>query len=762
MLDTNAFIQSLRLDFKVEAQEHLQVISEQLFNFKEEDANDLKHQISERIFREVHSLKGAARAVNFTGIEQVCMSLENIYHKVKQKQMDLNEEIVDVSFQVVNHIQVILDKILPNVDVDENIPISNLLDRLSGINKPKSLSSGIFPSLLNDNVSEVEGKPSEASKNKNEISEASLPLLEKPLAASVQNEQGAATNVPESVRVTMSKLYDIMDQTQELITFRSVLNYHQRMLEEGIGQLQAARNSCSDITRKNNHSDQKINALMHDLQNIETRLGALSKSMFELHSNTNRSYERLDYELKQLLLFPFSTLKPVLQNTVRELCKSTGKKVDIQIDNADILIDRRILEEIKDPLNHLIRNAIDHGIETSEERIKAQKKEAGSLSICLKNTADRKINIILSDDGRGIDPEKVAASALKSGLVSREKLDQMSSHEKQMLIFSSGLSTAQKITNISGRGLGMAIVTEKIELLHGEILLSSKPGQGTTWQITIPQTLVNFRGILVQVAQRAFMIPTNTVAAAIRVKQAEISTIESRPFVKYKGTMIPLFWLEVLFNLSTSHHSAKYQQLNALIIQSAAQTMAVVVDEINGEHEGIVKPLGNILKHIEMIAGITLLGNGLTVPVIQVAELMKHAMKGDNHHHNTTEIQSTKPLRILLADDSITVRNLLRNILEASDIEVQTAIDGQDAYEKLMLGSYDAVVSDVEMPRLNGFELTAKIRREEKFQHLPVILVTALETEEDKNRGMKSGANAYIAKGSFEKNQLIETIHQFV
>ena len=310
----------------------------------------------------------------------------------------------------------------------------------------------------------------------------------------------------------------------------------------------------------------------------------------------------------------------------------------------------------------------------------------------------------------------------------------------------------------------MAIVAENVSDLGGTIQIKSIPSEGTTFTITLPQTVTTFRGILVTASHKSYLIPTSTIHRAITITPADIRTIESKNTVMVNGEAIGVVSLGEVLEPGKVIPDKRSSTLQALILHDSHKKIAFIVDEIHGEHEGIVKNLGPQLVHVKNIAGANIMGDGKIVPVIHVHELMQTVQgKGESLLFKTElreEDETAGVTRILLAEDSITVRNMLRNYLESAGYDVTTTVNGQEAYQKLGQNQFDVVVSDVEMPIMNGFELTTMIRQHPEYSELPVILVTALETREDRKRGLEAGASAYIVKSSFEKGNLIETIRR--
>ncbi|MDP3442692.1 MAG: chemotaxis protein CheW, partial [Ignavibacteria bacterium] len=351
------------------------------------------------------------------------------------------------------------------------------------------------------------------------------------------------------------------------------------------------------------------------------------------------------------------------------------------------------------------------------------KPEKGKLQIQIRQNLSQKIELLISDDGAGINKERLIKSAIKNGTTTAEELKKMSDNEIHMLIFASGISTKSFVTDISGRGLGMAIVAENVAKINGTIEIETKQGHGTTFTITLPQTMAAFRGIVVKSYEQLFVIPTSVVVRAIRIKPIDVKTVESKRVIQLNNETLSLVNLGDVLGLSQRRTERNRNSiLKALVLQLSQKKIVFIIDELLGEHEGVVKNLSPQLKHVKNIAGATLLGNGKIVPILQIHELMESAAKTNITNNfvmetmTMTDKNDTGIQYILIAEDSITVRNMLRSFVETAGYKVKTAVDGSEAFDILQKEHFDLVVSDVEMPKMNGFELTARIKADRNLE----------------------------------------------
>jgi len=795
--DQENFLRELLIDFKIEAVEHRQAIINGLLMLEKNPASPDTKATIESVFREIHSLKGAARAVNQLDIERLCMSIESIFHEIKKGSLVLSASSFDVFYKALDALEGMLNDIDSKYKKIKSTDVTSLIKSLEVIaNSTKKITKVSFlsnPQLEKQSLHNTDlggqspVKPIETLAVNQNIPESVSPGIElfdtennTVLAENnnlVSTSEKSADN--ETVRISTAKLYSLLQQAEEMVTVKSTMAYFVTEMQKTAAKYAEwnRKNGFDFISGNIDHTgdwEENTRDFLHKDKEFrkkhEEDILNLGSKLSQFQRVTSRMIDDLLLDIKNTLLFPFSSLLVIVPKIVRDLSKEYNKKIDLQIEGGDIEIDRRILEEIKDPLIHLIRNCVDHGIELPQLRSKSGKNPQGVLKIIIKQDLDHNIAIQISDDGAGIQKQKVINSAIKAGFLKAENVHNMSDKEILMLIFNSGVSTSSYITEISGRGIGMAIVTEKVIKLGGTIDLETAPGAGTTFLITLPQTLANFNGILVKASEQLFVIPTSAVVKATRINQQDIKSVESKKTILFNSETIALVNLSDVLNIPTRHTKKKKDvYIQVLVVSIAQKKIAIAVDEVIGNHEGIVKDLGPQLVHVANISGATLLGDGRIVPILHMLELIESASRAS---HTSDFVVSSSPVEgekeevkqkyILVAEDSITIRSMLRNFLEMAGFSVKTAVDGQEAYGFLQNESFDLVVSDIEMPHMNGFELTTKIREDKTLSDMPVVLVTALESADDRQRGMDLGANAYIVKSSFEQSNLVETIRRLI
>ncbi len=708
------FYNGLLNDFKSESAEHYETIVQGLFKLIPEEKGAI-NKVIETIYRSTHSLKGAARAVNLTNIEKVCSALESVFGKIKNKEIELTSALLENLHDFTN----LLGELLQDLNNSKKSIFSSKITR--AIKNLKYVAQ-----LTNSSHLQKNSEPLQKVYIDNRGDNSSSKEVQKLYTDSA------------SVRISTEHLNNIITQTESFIAIKNNFEHYRKELE----------------SIYNAHCEPQIYNLLKDLT--------------EFQSTVTRMTDDLSSNIRNTLLSNFDSLLKVLPKMVRDLSGEYSKEIIFKTEGAFVEIDRRILEELKDPLIHLLRNSIDHGIESPQERMKKGKNREGTISIRVEKLLEQTVSIIIEDDGAGIDKKKIIESALKRGVITQEKSNIINDQEIYELIFHSGVSSTKFVTDISGRGLGMSIVADKITNLGGTIDTETKEDWGTKFTISLPQTINTFRGILVKCGNQDLIIPSQYVKSTRRANSSELSTIGNKTIIKDSlGNSIVLVKLSSVIGIKDQKRELDLKDLFYLVYLSYKNnTIAYIVDSITQEYEGILKNLGPQLNYAKNILGVTIIKNEVVVPVLNVKEVISNTVldKDQLFKKSNFEIDSgeKKESKVLIVEDSITTRSMLRNMVENAGYQVTTANDGHDALSKIDTDYFDIVVTDIEMPNLNGFELTHKIKSTPSLKEIPVILVTALESSSDMKKGMDSGADAYIVKSNFEKSNLIETIKRLL
>lgn len=739
-------LKRLLATFRVEADEHLQAMSAGLLALEKDLAGPAAAGIVETVFREAHSLKGAARAVNLLGIESLCQALESVFASLKKGKIAATVPLLDLLHQALDGLRTLL-----NGHPDAASPLPPVVAALE--RELDQVASGTAP---DPDVSPV--------------------IAGEPHATAFTSGAASAT-----VRVSTAKLDVVVRQVEELLSPRLAARQRALELRETAAMVAAWKRSRMQVLPLLRQIERA--AAREDIVNgrkdilkvldymegehlfivtMEERLARLNKAAARDHRALAGMTDSLLSDVKEMQLLPFASLIEVLPHLARELAREQGKEVDLLVHGGEIEMDRRTLEELKDPLVHLLRNAIDHGIEPPAARAAAGKQPKGTVRLEVTQRDGGKVEVLVADDGAGIDGEKVRMAAIKQGLSPASDdalLDELS------LVFHSGVSTSPIVTDVSGRGLGLAIVREKVERLGGSISIESHAGTGTRFRIALPLSLAVFRGVLVRVGERDFIVPSVGVERVTRIAHQDIRTVENRETVVLDGVVVSLVDLCAVLEMPPPGPSQAASHASVIVLHHGAARIAFRVDDILGEQEILVKTLGPQLARVRNVAGASMLGTGQVVPVLNVSDLCKSAVRPVSLARAPLAVEpplSGVRRSILVAEDSITSRSLLKGILESAGYAVTTAVDGMDAYTTLKTGAFDLLVSDVEMPRLDGFDLTARVRADKQLAELPVVLVTALESREHRERGIDAGANAYLVKSSFDQSNLLEIIQRLI
>ena len=563
----------------------------------------------------------------------------------------------------------------------------------------------------------------------------------------------ATTSEMNTVRISANKLDTLFVQAEEMLTVKLSLTEKIEDFNELRNDINLARKEWEKIVllkKKENlklglRSKENKKSITEKLSETtgqeelftlgEHQLKALKEKVSHLANNFEIDLHNFSVKLdnfledtKKIFMWPFSTLLNIFPKIVRDISRKLNKEVNLTIEGAEIEIDKRILEELKDVIMHLLRNAIDHGIELPEERKRFHKPSEGHLSIIVQQLSGNEIIIEIKDDGAGIDLGLVKKAAIKKGIINQEIEKNLSNEQAIELIFQSGISTSPIISDLSGRGLGMAIIREKIEKVSGNISIDTKPGQGTTITIRLPLSIATFKGTLVKISDQYFIIPTSNLERIIRIKKDKINKVENRESINYQGKNLSLVWLCDLLGLSKINKNDDEYLVIAIVVNSNKR-IAFILDEFFNEHEIIVKNFTKPLLKVPNISAATILGTGKPIPILNTSDLLHAAQISTlNPVMNSSQNIGKDIKHILLVEDSITTRNLLKNILEMAGFQVTTAVDGMEAWNLVKINQYSIIVSDVDMPNMNGFELTEKIKKDAVHSTLPIILVTARES----------------------------------
>lgn len=715
--------------FRQEAGDHLQTLIAGLLQFEEQSGDQAA--VLDAVFRAAHSLKGAASVVGLAAVTALCQAMESYFAAVRKDQGQVDARAIEVLHIAANHLGRLLSQ--PNDLVTDD-------------------------SVLHEIIGSIE-------QCQRAIQPAAAPSVP-PRTPEPAGEE------PASVRVSAAKVSTILWQAEQLVGAKLTgawlsdeLGRVQRMLTQArLRQLRQSRALPPPVAAgaARQEGDDEAAAILL-FSEVEPLLASLSRVAANHQRQWARSIDELVEEVKSLSLSPVQTLLGAFPKVVRDLAHEMGKQARLQVEGGDLELDRRILDQLRDPLLHLLRNAVAHGLERPQQR--GGKNPVGLIRIAVRPVEGQRVEFVIRDDGAGIDVGRVGRVAVASGYLTADKLEAMSEQARLELVFLPGMSTREQADRVSGRGLGLSIVQEKVQALGGTFSVASTPGEGTTFRLYLPMRVATLRGVQVEVGQHLLIIPENDIDRVGRLPAESVRQVGGRRVVDHAGRALPLLRLAELMRMDAVAPDAQKRFLPVVYVGTPEPMLILQVDAVQGEQEFLLKSLHPPLCGIRWYSGMTVNGQGRVIPILQTAELvraMAAALAPGAQGAPSGEAAGPRAFSILLAEDSITSRIFLKNLLEAMGHTVVSVGDGDEAWNELRRGSFDLLLTDVEMPVLDGYMLTEKVRAEPRLAELPVILVTALDSPQHRQRGLAAGADAYLVKNQFDHEQLLDTITRLV
>ncbi|WP_439623081.1 hybrid sensor histidine kinase/response regulator [Gemmata sp.] len=460
---------------------------------------------------------------------------------------------------------------------------------------------------------------------------------------------------------------------------------------------------------------------------------------------------------------PFGDGVHGLPRMVRDMSRTLGKEAKLVVEGEKTEVDRDILEKLESPLSHLIRNAVDHGVEPTEARVAAGKPAAGTIRLEARHRAGM-LQVTVSDDGGGVNLDKLRKKIVDRGLSAAEVVRQMQEPELLEFLFLPGFSTAAAVTEFSGRGVGLDVVQDTIRRVGGSVRVTSQPGRGTTFHLQLPLTLSVIRAVVVNAAGEPYAFPHNRIDRLLRVPRAAVKSLEHRQFVTVDGQNVGLVVATQLLDLPATPSPG--EELAVVLLSDATGTYGLVVDSFRGEQDLVVRTLDPRLGKVPNLSAAAILDDGSPVLIVDVEDLLRsmdqYIQTGALSRCDTRPLGRTQKKRVLIVDDSITVREVERQLLVNKGYEVVVAVDGMDGWNKVRADQFDLMVSDIDMPRMSGLQLVTALRSDAKLRDLPVVIVSYKEREEDRARGLEVGANCYLTKSSFHDNRFIEAVEDLI
>lgn len=695
-----AFEQLLQI-FREEAKEHLAALERGFLDLEAARPFEERASFVNELFRRAHSLKGAARAAGLTALQQAGHTLEQTLEGIREHPDQVGKKSVDLA-----------------------------LAQLDAVRK-------LFEEWQRTSTSQ----------------EGSVPPL---AAAPVASEEGF------TVRVPAERLDRMLSTAGEIrVSHRSVNDLagrldglRKRLSESAEASRKLKRNALQAEERSKEVLDSKVDVLRRDLERSLAILDGVHGELSKKRAKDDLLLASLEGDIRQARLLPLTMLTESLRRAVRDLSQSLGKPIRYDADVGDILLDKAVIEALKDPLLHLIRNAADHGIEDPQDRRLAGKAAEGTISIRASRRGDR-VRITVTDDGGGVRFDRVRERLQRVEGMIESDIAALTEADLARYLFKPGFTTLTEAASLSGRGVGLDVVYETVSRLQGNVVLESTSTKGTTFALTVPISIAVIRILTAVSGGQYFGIPTASILGTGRVKEEMLRELEGELVLPLGGEPVRFINLDTIIGFSRIPGIRSWHYVLLIVDE---RRVAVAADDLLDESEVILKPLGFPLEHLDGVAGATLRPDGSVQIVLDLPVLARPSQRSKQSRVSTVPVKEAVG-RILAVDDSPTTRSFLRSILVAAGYSVQTAINGLEALEKLRSGTVDLVVSDVEMPGMDGLDLTRRIKQ---LFSLPVILVTALESDKDRRKGLEAGADAYVVKSSFEGEGLLEIVRQFV
>lgn len=717
MAQNDRLMQELLATFHIEASEHLETLNHVLLELERLPEPDRQTGLVQEAFRAAHSLKGAARAVNMKEVERVTHAVETVLQQVRDHGFSLTPDVCDLLYDALDAITTLIR--------GEAVKDTTFVERLLSL-----VQSSVHPVLSTNNDTNM--YPDRAP------SDLSMMF-------------GADT-----IRVPVNKLDELMAQVGELLVTRIGFDQRatdSRAIQNSLKEMGKTWQSVIDASQQQHKTD-LTTAIQNHAEALERLIQAhrtLDKGLSQDTMRLNVVTGHLQDQVRRTRMVPFQIIVLLLERVVRDASHDEGKQVLFTVEGGHVELDKKVLEQLKDPLVHLLRNAVGHGLESTEKRLAAGKTPEGHISIVVQQHGSE-VRLSVQDDGRGFDLDALRQTVAQRGLEERD-------WDQEALInaaFLPGVSTAAAITTLAGRGIGLDVVRQSIEAIQGRLSVQSERGQGASITLIAPTSVAITRGLLVRIGSERYILPLLAIEKILPL--ADSFTVGGRAMIRVNDIPLPLISLAAALNLSVEMSSSPM----VIVLGVAEQRRALLVDDVLTEQEVTVKPLDYPLQRVKHVSGVAVLGNGEPIIVLNPADLVRFQAQTTVLPVREIAPEERRIIHVLVVDDSITTRTLEKNILEAAGYEVTTAIDGVMALERIKEKPFQIVVSDVQMPNMDGFTLVRSLRNSQAYANIPVILVTSLENKDDKEQGMQAGANAYIVKRGFDQAELLATIHRLI
>jgi chemotaxis protein histidine kinase CheA/CheY-like chemotaxis protein len=789
--------------FLKEALEVLGQMNRDLVKLEKQPA-DLELMAS--LSRNVHTLKGSAQMMHFDKIGLIAHRIEDLFDLKTEAKESVTPEIIDLVYQSVDEIQAMIDSVRDGKgeESDKYLSLVLKINKLLGISDLATLPVEKPDPGQEVKIIEIEKTPV-AARESEQFIKVTTDRLDRliNMAAELLINKTQLTNSLD----TLKKLGEQLEKDKKTLrTTNLTLDdlLERRKMEgrnepdESVGVLDDFSEAEFDRFNEMDTVARDFRDVLHTIDSITTGFNSLTQNFEQKIGRISNLTKLLHDDILQVRMVPVENLFNRFPRAVRDLAHKQGKKVSLIVEGEGTEMDRAMIESLSDPIMHIIRNAIDHGIETPDDRKTAGKEPDGIL--LLKARQDKnQIILEIQDDGRGIDMDRVRKTIVKNKLATKAEVEKFSTGEILDFIFNPGFTTRESADEISGRGVGLDVVASQLQKLKGDIRVSSTAGKGTVFSIRVPLTLIISQAMLIEVAGEILAVPLLPVEESVQYEETQIIQQGERDYLPVRDKLIPLADMRKMLNYRKAE-TKKGSSRTAIIIQEAGARYGLTVDRVIRREEIVIKSLGEHLRGIDLISGGTILGDGTVVLILDtsaIARRMETEMFGsqrdfssldkarkllvekeekqteyqrklDELKEESSDLQPIEPKKVtgrrpaaLVVDDSISVRKFVASVLERNDYDTVTASDGQDALEELTKHDFDIVVTDLEMPKMHGFDLIREIRKQDQYKGLPIVILTGRAGQKHRDTGMSLGANAFIVK-PFKEIDLLNSLHKFI
>lgn len=752
--------QRLLATFRVEYAEHVSRIRDLLAAFEAAGTAAPGPELDE-MFRRAHSLKGASRAVDLRGLEGLAHRMEGLLARMRDGELELSPPIAQVLYRSMDA----GDDLMAALARGEAAPdLSGVLAAIDLAVDTDAAAPTPVPPAVAEVAESLSALALEAPPPAQVLSQPAPVPAAPPEHAPVGPSLDAAS---DTVRIPVQ----VLDRLLRVAGLLHVEVLHRERLRQGAaeleGQLQLLEAQWKR-QRPGGGGHRPPEAQSHP-EHLQRALAVFARRQREV----SRAYQQADWQLRQLdeqlqdevrmaRLVPAESILGGFRQMTREIARDVGKEITFQVSGFDVQADRSVLQELKDPVMHLLRNAIDHGLEETAERIRVGKPRVGRVWLSLEAGGGR-LHLTVRDDGRGLDLEQVRATAVRRGRITADEAETLPPEEVGRLIFEPGLSTARFVTDLSGRGMGLSVVSEAVVRLGGDIQVLPNEPNGTQLRLNVPLAISTLPLLIVRADGQAFGLPSSCLLRLLHVPLPEISSLEGQPTAILAGEQLPLASLAYLLGLSGAELHAESALLPVAVVSVGGTRVGLVVDRFETHTEAVLHDLGAPFADLAHLSGGFLDDQGEIVLALNpIAVVERFRRREGAAALRILQPERVEPESILVVDDSITTRTLEKSVLEAHGYRVRVAVDGVEALSLLRQELPDLVIADVEMPRLDGFGLLEAIRKDPELRSLPVVMVTSLDKREHRQKGLDLGADAYLIKQNFDQSALLETIRRLL